>query len=180
MKQNILSWFRTCHRWCRQPSVGILLLRIVVGMFFIAHGINKFQNVPLMVQIFDQWSFTSYWAYIVAGAELAAGIMMVLGVFVWAAAVLIAAIMAVAMWVVVFPATADMPFVQRIINGMGPHLIYGVSALTVAFVGAGRWSVSNWLHRRHSSACVCPCSCGAPEAIAPAAESAPVTGSSVQ
>ncbi len=138
-----------CYRWCHNKSLGQLLLRLALGGFFIAHGVSKFINMTDMIAVFGQWGLPSYWVYVVTFSELIAGLAFVLGAFVWFGASLVLVEMAVAVYMVIMPNTAGQDFLPRYIFGWGQNLIYAMAAVSLAFTGSGKWSLTAmWMKRR--------------------------------
>ncbi|MFC0471455.1 DoxX family protein [Halalkalibacter kiskunsagensis] len=61
-------------------EIGALLLRVTLGIVFIAHGTVKFQGgIENIVGWFDSIGLPGFLAYIVAIMELAGGIALILG-----------------------------------------------------------------------------------------------------
>jgi putative oxidoreductase len=135
-----------CWRWCHNKAVGILVLRLVLGAFFISHGLAKFQNLEQMKAFFDSLGLMPWMAILVACAEILSGTALILGAFVWVAATLISIVMAVAIWKVTSQASG--PLVIGFISGWGTNLVYAAAALCIAFCGAGRYSLTAWWLRR--------------------------------
>lgn len=178
-----------CWRWCHNKSLGLLLLRVVLGAFFIGNAVAKLQNMTSTVAMFNQWGIPSFLTYASTIAELIAGAALVLGAFMWLAAGIIIVLMAVAVYVVIGPNPSGEPWLYHFIFGWGPNAIYAAAALALAFTGPGKWSLAAWgLHRRaaqckecnidhgmkcacatdesgaHASACSCVlCGCGKKE-----------------
>ena len=73
-------------------SYGVLVLRLSLGVMFIAHGLLKIMvfTLPGTVQFFQSVGFPGYLAYVVAFAELGGGVLLILGVYArWTALALI-------------------------------------------------------------------------------------------
>ena len=96
-----MMWNKKSGSDCK--SLGLLVLRIVLGAVFIYHGITKFQN-PGMAD-FIGWAASSMglnffsaeiWFNIVKYTEVIGGAMLILGLWTWLATVLLLAVMAVA------------------------------------------------------------------------------------
>ena len=71
---------------------GILLLRVTLGVMFIAHGLLKVLvfTVPGTVQFFEAQGFPGVLAYLVIAAEIGGGALLVLGVYTrWVALALV-------------------------------------------------------------------------------------------
>lgn len=142
-----------CGRWCHNKAAGLLVLRVVLGAFFIAHGVAKFQSLEMMRGFFDSIGFPGPWAAIVAASEVLAGIAILVGAFLWIAAPVLTVIMAVAIWKVTGPNPQGQPLVLHFISGWGPNLVYAAAVWCLALCGAGRWSLAAWLMRRRGMAC---------------------------
>lgn len=156
-----------CGRWCHNKAVGLLVLRIALGAFFISHGVAKLQNMEYMKAFFASIGFPGPWATIVAIGEVLSGTAIVLGAFLWVAAPIITAIMAVAIWKVVGPNPQSQPFLLHFISAWGPNVIYAAAAWCIAFCGAGRWSLTAlWLRRRAAVCKDCMVDHGVPEPVA--------------
>ncbi|HEU5339560.1 MAG TPA: DoxX family protein [Sulfuricaulis sp.] len=71
---------------------GALLLRLALGIMFIAHALLKLVvfTLPGTVNFFETVGFPGSLAYVVFGAELVGGVMLVLGIYTrWISAALI-------------------------------------------------------------------------------------------
>ncbi len=106
------------------------LLRIVAGLLFLAHGVQKFLNFPV------PFPYPLNPMLMAAGViELVAGIMIVIGVFTRPAAFIASGMSAVGYWVAhgtqgAFP----------IANGGETIVLYCFLFLFIATRGAGIWS----------------------------------------
>jgi putative oxidoreductase len=141
-----------CCSWGHNKNIGVLILRLALGVFFIAHSTAKFQNMGVMTAFFGQLGLAPFWPYIVATAEMVSGLALVLGVFLWLAAFLITVVMTVAVVMVMGPNPANQPFILHFISGWGPNVIYAAAALCLAFCGPGRFSLNAWWMRRRGMA----------------------------
>jgi len=127
-------------------SLGLVLLRIVVGAVFAAHGAQKiFENtIPGTVEGFRGMGIplAEIAAPVVAWVELVGGFLLILGIFTRLAAMLLAIDMVVALVVVHLPAgfwVGD--------GGYEFVAVLGAAALALAFAGAGRFSVDGAVFR---------------------------------
>jgi putative oxidoreductase len=125
------------------------------------------------VAMFGQWGFSPLFAYAASISELVAGIAIVLGAFMWVAAALIVIVMAVAVYAVVGPNPEGEPWMFHYIFGWGPNAIYAAAALSLAFTGAGKWSLTGlmmnrWKKRAECKDCMisygAQCTCAEPHA----------------
>ena len=107
------------------------LLRIVAGLLFLAHGVQKFFNFPVA------FPMPLNPMLMAAGAiEIVAGGLIVLGLFTRPAAFLASGMAAVGYWVA---HGTQNPF--PIVNGGETIILYCFIFLFIATRGAGIWSV---------------------------------------
>ncbi|MDR6552894.1 DoxX family protein [Paenibacillus qinlingensis] len=72
------------------PQLGVLILRLILGITFFVHGVSKFQGgIENIAGWFSSIGIPSYMAYIVALIELIGGIALILGLGTrWVSAIL--------------------------------------------------------------------------------------------
>jgi putative oxidoreductase len=127
-------------------SLGLTVLRVVLGVVFIAHGAQKFaQGLSEVSQGFAGMGvpLAEVAAPLVAGIELVGGVLLVLGIASRAVAVLLAVDMVVA------GALAHLPngfFSQD--GGIEYVLVLAAGSIAVALTGPGRYSVDALVMRR--------------------------------
>ena len=82
-------------------QVGITVLRISLGIMWIAHALLKLLvfSLPGTAQFFESVGLPGFLAYPVFGAEFLGGLALVLGIYARQAALALVPIMAVAAWV---------------------------------------------------------------------------------
>ncbi len=81
-----------------QPA-GLLVLRVALGLIFFSHGYPKLAHYGSGMQgFFVQHGLPGYFVYISGVLEVFGGILLVLGLFTRAAALLLAIEMGVAIW----------------------------------------------------------------------------------
>lgn len=121
-------------------SLGLLVLRVVVGLIFAAHGAQKIfeYTLPGTIGSFADMGvpLPEIAAPVVAFIELIGGILLALGLFVRPVGILLAIDMLVAIILVHLPAGLWV--------GEGGYefvAVLGVAALALAFTGAGRFSL---------------------------------------
>ena len=151
------TFWKHCRGWFNKHS-GQLIIRVVLGAFFLSHGVLKLQGMEDTIAFFASIGFPSFLAYFVAGVEVIGGISLILGVFTCTFGVLLAVIQLVA----VFKVTAQIPAPTRIIAfamGYGMNLVLAAAALSVAFTGPGRMALfhgrccANCRHDKDCSDC---------------------------
>lgn len=150
-----------CKGWCNKHS-GQLVLRVTLGVFFLAHGVLKFMDMENTLAFFASLGFPSFLGYFVAGSEVIGGVALVLGMFTCVFGILLAVIQLVA----VYKVTARIPAPSALIAfamGYGMNLVLVAAALSVAFTGPGRMSLFGGkccINCRHDKNCGDCSSCG--------------------
>jgi putative oxidoreductase len=120
-------------------SIGLTVLRVVLGVVFIAHGAQKFaQGIPNVTQGFAGMGvpLADVAAPLVAGLELVGGVFLVLGV----ATRVVGALLAVDMVVAGLLAHSTAGFFSED-GGFEYVLVLAVGSLAVALTGPGRFSL---------------------------------------
>ncbi|ALC88947.1 oxidoreductase [Bacillus sp. FJAT-18017] len=106
-------------------EIGTFILRVVLGIVFLAHGVSKFQGgIENTVGWFDSIGIPGFLAYAVAVIEVAGGIALILGLGTRVASLLLGLIMIGAILMVKLP--------DGFLNGYAYDLV--LLALTVYFV----------------------------------------------
>ena len=129
-------------------NIGLLVLRIIVGLYFVGHGAQKLFGVAGGYglkgtgEFFDQMGIRPgrLNAFAAGAAELGAGVLLVLGLLTPLAAALVTAVMIVAIATVHLSKgiwTAD--------GGFELNLVYIAVVFALAGVGAGDWSLDHAL-----------------------------------
>ena len=128
--------------------VGLLVLRIALGIIFIAHGYPKLAHLrggAQMQSFFVEHGLPGYFVYIAGVIETFGGALLLLGLFTRAAALLLAIEMCVAIWKVHsghgYLAVHDYEF----------PLTLAAACLALATVGAGMISLDQLLFERGST-----------------------------
>lgn len=113
-------------------AVGLLALRMAVGIIFIHHGWDKWHDIPGTAGTFQNLHipFALFMAYLVATVELVGGIMVLLGVYAKEASKFLAMTMIVAL----LTAHVHQPFAKAEF----PLVLLGAT-LTLIGTGAGPW-----------------------------------------
>ena len=124
-----------------QP-VGLLVLRIALGIIFLAHGYPKLAHLrggAQMQGFFVEHGLPGYFLYIAGVIETFGGGLLLLGLFTRAAAVLLALEMCVAIWKV------HSAHGYLAVNDYQFPLALAAACFALATVGAGMISVDQFL-----------------------------------
>ncbi len=129
-------------------SLGLLLLRVMVGIVFVIHGGQKLFAVglPRFAESLTHMGVPapSVAAVVVTLVEFVGGALLIVGLFARVAAVLIVVDMLVAVLLVHLPRGFFNP------GGFEYPLTLLVANLALALLGAGAWSIDGWVRRDHS------------------------------
>jgi len=114
-------------------TLGLLLLRVALGVIFVYHGYPKlFGHTREAMQSFVHLGFPGYFVYVAGVIEFFGGCMLIVGLFTRLAGLLLAGEMAVGLWAAHHMLTTPM----AVPNYEFP-LMLTVSAFALATVGAG-------------------------------------------
>jgi putative oxidoreductase len=120
-----------------QP-VGLLILRVALGMIFIYHGYPKLVRADAMMrQFFIQHGFPGYFVGLAGILECVGGGLLLAGLFTRPAALLLAAEMGIAIWKV------KMVHGVFAVNEFQFELALAAACVALATVGAGSLSVDH-------------------------------------
>lgn len=129
---NKLNLHNGGKKWC-SPNLALLILRISLGLIFVAHGLSKINNMEATLGFFASLGIPAFLTYLVAWVEFLAGIALILGVYSWISGVAIAVIMV---------------FAIILVKSKGGNLMAAetdfmifAAALTIAFIGPGKFSL---------------------------------------
>jgi putative oxidoreductase len=117
-------------RFCYRPWLGLLLIRVAVGLIFVHHGLMKFDNISGTVGFMSHLGIPAPLAYLAMTIELLGGLMLIAGVFTRAAAVATGIVGLVAAFIAVVP--------MRGIAGAELELLLSAASFGLALVGSGR------------------------------------------
>jgi putative oxidoreductase len=123
-------------------DLGLLLIRIALGVVFIAHGWQKLQNTTTVIGFFGSLGFSPMFAYLVIIIELLGGIFMLLGFFVKPIGILLAVVMATAITTV---------HAKNGLLGAGGYeltLTLLLVSLGIASAGAGKYSAGKLFSKK--------------------------------
>jgi uncharacterized membrane protein YphA (DoxX/SURF4 family) len=116
----------------QNKNIGLLLIRVVVGVVFIFAGWAKVSDMTQTISQFSTMGFGVFWAYVASYVELLGGVAVLVGYGTRIAGALLGVTMIVAAYVVSGNGFMMMAF---------PMTLAAVS-LGLAMIGAGTYSVS--------------------------------------
>ena len=130
-------------------DVGLLILRLVLGLTLAAHGWNKFfggGRIPGTARWFESigMKYGKFQAVVAASTEISAGLGLAAGLLTPIPAAGFVALMFVAAWTVHRP---NGFFIVK--EGWEYTLILATAAVTVATLGAGKYSLDHLLFPGH-------------------------------
>ncbi|ARK29861.1 DoxX family protein [Halalkalibacter krulwichiae] len=127
-----------------RSEIGTLLLRVVLGIVFLAHGSQKFQGgIENIVGWFDSIGLPGGFAYVVAVLEIVGGIALILGLGTRIAAAILGLILAGA----IFKVNLALGF----IGGYAYDLILLVIAVHLVINGSKQYSLGQFLFKNQES-----------------------------
>lgn len=121
------------------PTV-LALLRMVTGLIFLSHGVQKLLGFPVAPEGGFPIPFSLLW--VGAVLELSGGVLVFVGLGTRLVALLLSGQMAVAYWLFHAP---NSPY--PVVNEGDAAILYCFVFLYLVFAGAGPWSVDNRLTR---------------------------------
>ncbi len=122
--------------------LGLLLLRLGLGIIFISHGYPKlFGNPHQWTSTFEHIGFPPYFAYISGILEFFGGLLLIVGLFTQIAGLLLAVEMAIAIWRVHLPQGSVLA-----VHNYELPLAIAVGAFALATVGAGSLSLDHVIY----------------------------------
>lgn len=124
------------------PDLGILFVRLAVGIVFIYAGWMKVSNMPQVLEGFASIGIPAFLTYIVAYSEFIGGILMILGLFTRYAGAILAIIMVVAIWKVHLVNGFSLA-----VNGYEYVLVLLLLSLAMVTFGAGKYSAAHLLRK---------------------------------
>jgi len=127
-----------------RTEIGTLLLRIMLGLVFLASGLAKFQGgIENTVGWFDSIGIPGFLGYIVATIELVGGIAIILGLGTRIVSLLFGMIMIGAIFTVKLP--------DGFLNGYALDLVLLVMAIYMVLNGSKLYSLGQLLFKGKAS-----------------------------
>ena len=115
------------------PDMALLLLRIALGVVFIAHGWDKIQNMPATISFFTAIGFGAFIAYLVAFVEFLGGLAVLLGVATKQACLALAITVVLVVYLV--------KIYKGLLGGYEFDMMLLASLLAIAILGPGKWRI---------------------------------------
>ncbi len=130
-------------------ALGLTILRVIIGIIFLAHGAQKFfeYSIPGTIGAFTQMGvpLANIAAPLVATVELVGGLALVLGVFTRPVAALLAIDMLAALFLVHLSAGFFLP------SGYEFVLALAAAVIALTLTGPGAFALDNLLPKRSNS-----------------------------
>ena len=125
-------------------DVAILILRVVLGVVMILHGVYKFRNNSLFDQKWqDDYGFPKGSVLLSGIVQVACGLAIIGGVFSRLAALILLLVMLVATYVSI--AKHHEPFLSTPDGkGWDINLLLMGSLIALIFLGDGKWALAGW------------------------------------
>ena len=138
---------------CKGKSVVLLLIRLTLGVIFIQSGTGKLTHMSQTVEFFTSIKipFPEINAAIAAGAELAGGTLILLGLFTQLAVIPLTIVMIVAILTAKIWDVAGLDDFIRL-----QELDYILFFLLLLCTGAGKWSLDRVFFKKDKSKCCAP------------------------
>ena len=136
-----MRYIHTLIHKAHNPDLGVLLVRLALGLVFIHAGWFKLTNMDLVINAFAGVGIPAFLAYTVAYFELLSGLLMAVGIFVRYAGVIIIIIMSVAIW------KAHWIHGYGLQNGGYEYaLTLLILAISMITTGAGKYALKTWVN----------------------------------
>ncbi len=127
-------------QYSNNPSLGLLLLRLALGIVFIYHGVTKFQNMEATIGFFASIGLGAGMAWLVATIETLGGLAVLLGLSTQVAATFLALVMIGS----IITVKGEMGFAN---GGYELDLVLLLISLALVFTGPGRYTVRKLINR---------------------------------
>jgi putative oxidoreductase len=125
-----------------QPQM-LSILRIVVGLMFLQHGMQKWFGIPAVNPAYANIQLISMVG--IAGVlEIVCGSLVAIGLFTRYAAFIASGEMAVSYW---FWSNRAARSFAPLVNGGSLEVMYCFVFLFLVFAGAGAWSLDAWVRK---------------------------------
>lgn len=136
-----------CAKW-KNRSLSLLIIRVVLGAIFIAHGWQKIQAMDQVITFFGTLGLAPWIAYAVTWIEFIGGIALVLGVATCLAGLLLAIVM-IGSIVIIMKGPGGATFIASQPGVMSYELnaMLLAAALGAVFAGPGKYSLGGMMKK---------------------------------
>ena len=133
------------------PALGLFIIRLVVGIIFMFHGIQKLSNMEQTIGFFATLGIGAFLTWVVALVETIGGLALIIGYF----SKFFSALLAIIMLVVIFKVKWSAGF-----SAFEFDLVLLATTIAVLFSGCGEYSICKFWHKdcadcKDSSGCGC-------------------------
>lgn len=115
---------------------SMIVLRLVLGVIFLAHGLQKISNIEGVIKFFASIGLPAAMAYVIATIETVGGTFLILGFFTRIAAVAISFVMLGAIFTVKMS--------KGFINGYEFELMLLAAAVALILSGSHTFALGSW------------------------------------
>jgi putative oxidoreductase len=121
-------------RFCYQPSLGLLIIRVAVGAVFLSHGWSKIGNVEMVSGMLSHMGVIApgFFGPFIAWLEVVGGLMLIFGILTRVAGALLGIEMLFAI------------YLTGLGSGFGPHqmeVLLMAGSLGIALTGSGKYAL---------------------------------------
>ena len=116
-------------RFFYKRDLGLLLIRLALGLLFFTHGLMKVEELSMVTAMFAHLGFFPWVGFFIAWLELIGGLALILGIATRVFAVIFGIEMLVATIIVGFA------------HGIGIECVLTIVSFALALLGSGRYSV---------------------------------------
>ncbi len=120
-------------------DIALLLIRVGLGLVFVAHGWDKFSNMGDTVAFFSHIGMSAFWAYLIASVEVVGGAAIFFGIWSGWAGIALAATMVGAIGLVKLS--------KGFLGGYEFDLMLFLSAIALSLSGPGAYTVKRIFRR---------------------------------
>ncbi len=125
----MISMVNRVTRVAYNRSVGLMLIRLALGLLFFTHGLMKVQALSQVAAMFAHFGFFPWVGFFIAWLEVIGGLALILGIATRLFAFLFGVEMLVATLLIGFS------------RGIGIELVLSLVSFGLMFLGSGRYSV---------------------------------------
>lgn len=119
-------------RFCLKQSLGLLFIRVALGLLFLAHGWSKIHNIPGTEGMFAHMGFPMWVGAFIAWLEVIGGAALILGVLTRVFGVMFGIEMLIAV-------VLGWSSISRALGGT--ELLLSLASFGIALAGSGRYAL---------------------------------------